>query len=231
MTPRDASPPSLLELEARLERRFVTASDHHAPTRFQSDDSFQMFPHVRGRALPRLAAHFSEHGITTTVTCLPHFLLLDPMVFWTHRAARIPHAAVSANQALAITTMVRELAPQRIIATPLTAQAVEMALRDAQVPADFAWYLFVQPGEPLFVTSYRAYRDLQVIPGLSGGYQCDALCDSTRFHLAPEWAWEIEEGRAIGTRSDNPFPLSRFDAFAVSDAQLCACGRTSYDIS
>ena len=218
-------------LERTLAARALTHAAHHTPTRFISDDEFHMFPHERGRALPRLAAHFSEHGITTTVTCLPHFLLLDPMVFWTHRAARIPHAAVSANQALAITTMVRELAPQRIIATPLTAQAVEMALRDAQVPADFAWYLFVQPGEPLFVTSYRAYRDLQVIPGLSGGYQCDALCDSTRFHLAPEWAWEIEEGRAIGTRSDNPFPLSRFDAFAVSDAQLCACGRTSYDIS
>lgn len=204
---------------------------HYTPTRFVADGSFQMFPHVRGKALPRLAAHLDAHGITTTVTCLPHFLLLDPMIFWTHRAKRIPHAAVSANQPLAIATMIRELLPQRVIATTETARAVEAALKEAHVAADFAWYLFVRSTDPLFETARTTYRDLQAVPGLSAGHQCDALRNTIRYHLAPEWDWELEEGRAVGTRSDLPFPLCRFEAFAVSDTQSCACGHMSYAVS
>ena len=97
------------DLETLLTRRPLAPDEHHTPTRFVSSEPFRLVPHVRGHPLPRYREHLRLHRITRTMSCLPHFLQLDPMVFWTHRDARIPHAAVSHSQVQAIQTMVREI--------------------------------------------------------------------------------------------------------------------------
>lgn len=220
------------DLETLLHKRRFVPAVHRTPTRFISDDAFMLFPHERGRALPRLATHLAAHGIKRTIVCLPHFLELDPLVFWTHRDADIPHAAVSATQSLAISTMVRELAPQCVIATHESARAFSTALSVSGIDGDFHWYLIAQMGMPADAPDDRPLHiDAHIIPGVSGGYQCAALAQArdARIHLAPEFEWDVADGAALATsRASAILPLWRYTAAPARPDGTCECGETMY---
>jgi hypothetical protein len=192
-----------------------------------------LYPHERGKGLPRLSAHFASARIERTIVCLPHFLMLDPLIFWTHREAQIPHAAVSATQSLAIATMVRELEPQCVIATAESARAFSSALAASGINGDFHWYLIAPMGLPLEAPDERdMYIDAHIVPGLSGGYQCAALARAAdvRIHLAPEFEWDLTDERALATsRTSAILPLYRYTVAPVIESGLCACGETMYE--
>lgn len=222
------------DLEALLSSSSILRhSDHCTPTRFVSDDAFELLPHRRGQPLARLLAHFAAEGVSRTIVCLPHFLQLDPMVFWTHRSASIPHAAVSANQSLAIAVMTRELSPQCVIATPATARAFETALAVHGVSADFHWYLYCDVNSLDVIEGDRlTFIDACMLPGISSAYQCRDLASARagEFHLAPEFSWRISEGCALATsRGHDLVSLTRYAACHVSDAhRVCPCGEKTH---
>lgn len=228
----DSLPTELLDIEAQLLARGYNQKNHHTPTRFNADDSFVLMPHKRGAPLRSISQSIFATQAKATVVVLPLFLQLDPMVFWTHRAHHIPHAAAPAHQPQVIAALIEQLRPELVIATPATAKRIETALAAANRHASFALHIICNPHDVAETTTERVcYRDVHFIPGCSGAYQCTTLTkEPFLFHLSEKYDWHHEDGVHYATTKDpdEPFQLQNFPAFAGRVTQsTCPCGATS----
>lgn len=221
------------EYEALLTKHSPSGEYHYTPSRFTVDD-FALVPHKRAEGLLELEATLRECGIATTLTFLPLFLQLDPMVFATHVKVQIPHAAAAPSQLPVALELLKQLTIPFVIASSETAERLDSALLAAtHVPRPHIWYI-IQPFNSPARTSTLArtvYYDLHLAPGLSVAHQCAHLAreDKYRFHPSERFHFESRgDVLCVTSLHDTPVPLYNV---AIGSGRLahenCACGRTT----
>ncbi len=230
---KDTVQEALHSLEYRLASAGYDQRNHHTPTRHNPNDAFVLMPHRRGVPLRSLEKSIDAVQATATVVILPLFLQLDPMIFWTHRARHIPHAAAAPNQPQVVVEMIRQLKPQLVIATPETARRTETALAEANLSSSFAWHLICNPHQLDSLPHERErYVDVHFIPGCSGLYQCVHLAGNPplRFHLSDAYRWSEGSGMLCASSIEHTDP-AHLEAFPVCcgrlESSVCPCGATA----
>lgn len=222
---------NLSNIESHLAEQVLSSKYMYAPSRFASDNYFQLMPHVPARGLPTLENTLQKYSARSSVTILPEFWHIEPLVFNSNKNCRVLHAPVSSSNILAAVEIVHQLNPEVVIASAETASALASAIKaNTHVRSPRAWHVICTTETPIsfFPLSGDVHLDIHVIPGISIATTC--RLQKTVLHPSENFFWEAASNTSsvlITTIDGAPMPLLRYSIHARINRRACKCGQDS----